>query len=89
MKIHPIKHWVTGHHLKGVIYSDRETPRSYRVFERNHRFLSQNGKNYRENEIWRAQVGRKTGNKIREEPLVKNFAEVKYRLNFAAQACNV
>lgn len=80
---------LTENHLKGAIYSDKETPFAYHVFEKNHRFLRQNDKNYRENEIWRALVDRRTGNKISEELLVKNFAEVKYELNFAAQECNL
>jgi vancomycin resistance protein VanW len=84
-----IKLWITENHLKGAIYSDRETPFAYHVFEKNHRFLQQDGKNFRENEIWRELVDRKTGNKVREEMLVKNFAEVKYELNFANQACNL
>ncbi|MCD9188431.1 MAG: VanW family protein [Pyrinomonadaceae bacterium] len=84
-----IKLWLTENHLKGAIYSNEETPFSYHVFEKNHRFLQQNGKNYRENEIWRELIDRKTGNRVREELLVKNFAEVKYELNFTAQGCNV
>lgn len=84
-----IKLWVTENHLKGAIYSDKETQFSYHVFEKNHRFLQQDGKNYRENEIWRELIDRKTGNRVKEELLVKNFAEVKYELNFAAQGCNL
>lgn len=84
-----IKLFITENHLKGAIYSDKETQFSYHVFEKNHRFLQKDGKNYRENEIWREMIDRKTGNKIREEMLVKNFAEVKYELNFAAQACSL
>jgi vancomycin resistance protein VanW len=84
-----IKLWITENHLKGAVYSDEETPFAYHVFEKNHRFLQQDGKNFRENEIWRELVDRKTGNKVREEMLVKNFAEVKYELNFANQACNL
>lgn len=84
-----IKLWLTDEHLKGAIYSDRDTPHSYHVFEKNHRFLTENGKNYRENEIWREVIDRRTGNHVAEEMLVKNHAEVKYELNFAAVACNV
>lgn len=84
-----IKLFITDNHLKGAIYSDKETPFSYHVFEKNHRFLQKDGKNFRENEIWRETIDRKTGNKVREEMLVKNFAEVKYELNFAAQACSL
>lgn len=84
-----IRLWLTENHLKGVIYSDNETPFSYHVFERNHQFTLLGDKNYRENEIWRASVDRRTGNTVCEELLVKNFSEVKYELNFAAQECNL
>jgi vancomycin resistance protein VanW len=79
----------TAAHLKGAIYSDRQMPNSYHVFERNHRFVMENGLNYRENEIWRSMVNRRTGDTVAEEMVVKNFSEVKYELNFAVEACNV
>ena len=34
-------------------------------------------------------IDRRTGNRVAEEMLVKNFSEVKYELNFTAQGCNV
>lgn len=73
-----IKLWLTDQHLKGSISSDTETPHSYHVFEKNHRFLKQDGKNFRENEIWREVIDRRTGNRIDEELLVKNFSQVLY-----------
>ncbi|MGH9821109.1 MAG: VanW family protein [Pyrinomonadaceae bacterium] len=84
-----VKVWLTANHLKGAIYSDRETPHAYHVFERNHRFLMDGGRNFRENEIWRSLVDRRTGDTVAEELLVKNFSEVKYELNFTPQECNV
>lgn len=84
-----IRVWLTDDHLKGAIYTDRETLYSYHVVEREHRFYSKDGKNFRENEIWREVVDRRTGNRIAEEMLVKNHAEVKYELSFAATPCNV
>ncbi|MDI1241384.1 MAG: VanW family protein [bacterium] len=75
-----IRLWLTGEHLKGSIRSDIETPNSYHVFERNHRFLNRDGKNFRENEIWREVIDRTTGNRVREELVVSNFSEVKYEL---------
>ena len=84
-----IKLWITDDHLKGAIYSDRETPHSFHVFEKNHRFITKDGKNFRENEIWRSKNDRRTGNHVAEEMLVKNFAEVKYELSFTAGECNV
>lgn len=82
-----IKLSVTENHLKGGIFSDAETPLSYHVFERNHRFLKQADKVFRENEIWREMIDRRTGNKTGEELLVKNFAEVKYKLDFEPAEC--
>ena len=82
-----IKVWLTENHLKGAIFSDKEAPFSYHVFEKNHRFIHKDGKNYRENEIWREIIDRKTGNKLNEELLVKNFAEVKYELNLDCVVC--
>lgn len=84
-----VRLWLTDNHLKGAVYSDRETPYSYHVFEKNHRFLRQSDKNFRENEIWREMIDRKTGNRVAEELLVRNFSEVKYELNFTPQECNV
>lgn len=84
-----VRIWLTDEHIRGSILSETETPHSYSVFERNHRFLSKNGKNYRENEIWRSVIDRRTGNTVREEMLVKNFSELKYELNFQPEACNV
>lgn len=80
---------VDEEHLKGAILTDTEPLYSYHVFERDHRFLTIGDKNYRENEIWREVIDRRTGNRIAEELLVRNHAEVKYELNFAASACNV
>lgn len=82
-----IKLQITENHLKGAIYSEREMPLSYHVFERNHRFLRHGNKVFRENEIWREAIDRRTGNKTAEELLVKNFAEVKYELDFEPQEC--
>ncbi|HTH51385.1 MAG TPA: VanW family protein, partial [Pyrinomonadaceae bacterium] len=81
--------WLTGEHLKGAVYSDRETPHSYHIVEKNHRFVSQNGKTYRENEIWREVIDRRSGDRVGEELIAANHAEVKYELSFAAQACTV
>lgn len=82
-----IKLWLTENHLKGAIFSDKETPHSYHVFEKNHRFLRKGDKNYRENEIWREIIDRRSGNKLSEELLVKNFSEVKYELDIDCVAC--
>lgn len=84
-----IRTWLTDEHLKGAILSDIETPFTYHITEKNHRFFRDGDRTFRENEIWRNVIDRHTGNKIREELLVKNRAEVKYELNFATAACNL
>jgi vancomycin resistance protein VanW len=76
--------WLTDEHLQGGLFSDKELPFSYSVFEKEHRFLRRHDKSYRQNEIWREVRDRRTGNRLREELLVKNFAEVKYEV-----ACEV
>jgi len=73
-----IRTWVTDKHLKGEILSNASWGYSYHVFERNHRFLHQEGKNYRQNQIWRSVIDKRTGQTIQEEPLIENFSEVKY-----------
>ncbi len=73
-----IRVWLTDEHLKGSITSEREWPYSYHVEERNHLFLTRDGRTYRENEIWRLVYDRRTGNQIGEERLIRNFSEVKY-----------
>jgi vancomycin resistance protein VanW len=59
------------------------------VFEKNHRFLRDNGRTFRENEIWREVIDRRTGDRTGETLVVRNFAEVKYALNFAAGECSL
>jgi vancomycin resistance protein VanW len=84
-----IRLWITEEHLKGAIRSDMEAPHTYHIEEKDHRFLHNGDKTFRENEIWREVIDRRSGNMLREELVVKNRAEVKYELNFAAAACNV
>ncbi len=80
---------LTDEHLKGSIRSSRETPFAYHIIERNHRFSREGQRTFRENEIWREVIDRRTGDRVKEEMLVRNHAEVKYELSFAAGACNL
>jgi vancomycin resistance protein VanW len=73
-----IKVWLTVQHLKGIMYCDKEWPLSYHVEERNHQFHQKKGKNYRENEIWRRVIDKRTGKTIVEQLMIHNFSEVKY-----------
>lgn len=83
-----IKVWLTDDHLKGSILAQDETQFAYHIVEKEQKFVQKAGRNYRQNEIWREVIDRRTGNKIREELTARNFAEVKYELNFAAAGCN-
>lgn len=76
-----IKVWITNKHLKGTITTNKEWGLSYHIQEKKHRFIKQNGKNYRENEIWRMIVDKRTGNYLEETLLIKNFSEVKYEIS--------
>ncbi|MGE5396625.1 MAG: VanW family protein [Chitinophagales bacterium] len=66
-------------YIKGDILCDAPLTTTYRVFERNHRFIKKNGKSYRSNEIWREVF--QDGVKLYEDILFTNFCEVKYRLD--------
>lgn len=72
--------WLTDKHLKGSVLSDHEWPYSYHIEERNHQFHCSKDKNYRENEIWRREVDKRTGITRNEELIVHNYSEVKYIL---------
>jgi vancomycin resistance protein VanW len=78
---------LTDEHLKGTLLCSAELPTTYHVVEHGHEFVRQDGKNYRRNEIWREIIDRRTGNVLKEEILVRNFAEVKYELNFPTGEC--
>lgn len=75
-----IRVWLTDDHLKGAIYTNEEMRYSYHLEERNHSFSKQHEKNFRQNEIWRKTVDKRTGNYMKEELLIKNHAEVKYEI---------
>ena len=72
--------WLDETHLRGQLAADEEWPHTFHVFEREHRFVRQGEANYRSNEIWRRVTDRATGDTVREEQLVKNFARVLYEL---------
>ncbi|HEX9995752.1 MAG TPA: VanW family protein [Abditibacterium sp.] len=72
--------WLEPEHLKGILACDAELSESIHLEEREHRFVRQNDTNYRQNEIWRRVIDKRTGNCVREEKLVSNFVLVKYPL---------
>ncbi|MDR0269531.1 VanW family protein [Paenibacillus sp.] len=75
--------WLTEDHLKGTLYCGEKWPFAYHIEERNHQFHTMDGKNFRENEIWRRVVDKKTGLTVKEELLVHNYSEVKYEISAA------
>lgn len=75
-----IRLWLTDQHLKGLIATDQEWPFSYHIQERNHRFHKKEDKFYRENEIWRIVIDKRTGNSIQEERMIRNYSEVRYSI---------
>ncbi len=60
-------------------------PYSYHIEEKDHQFLKRDGKNYRQNEIWRKTIDKITGQMLKEELLIKNFSEVKYPVPLAPE----
>lgn len=73
-----LKIWMTDSDLWGELWSEHEIPETYRIFERNHRFLRRGTEFFRENEIWRRVMVRKTGQHLRDEKLKENCVKVMY-----------
>jgi vancomycin resistance protein VanW len=73
--------WLTEQHLKGIINCDHELPYSYHLEERNHQFHKVEGKNFRENEIWRRVIDKRTGDVVQEQLMIHNYSEVKYEVS--------
>lgn len=72
--------WLTPQHLKGIVRSDGELAHSYHVIEKNHTFHKIADKHYRENEIWKKTIDKRTGNLVNEDLVIHNFSEVKYEV---------
>jgi vancomycin resistance protein VanW len=71
--------WLTATHLRGSVLTDRPWPLAYHVEERGHRFVrSADGRTYRDNELWRRTVDRRTGDLLAEALVCRNHCEVKY-----------
>lgn len=69
---------VTDTHLEGELRSLQELKHSYHIFEKNHRFIKIENEYFRENEIWRDTIDKRTGQKISSDLMKKNFAKVTY-----------
>jgi vancomycin resistance protein VanW len=70
--------------LHGAIGSDRPWPLAYHVEELGHRFTrGADGKVYRENELWRRVLDRRTGDTILMSRIAVNHAQVAYAVDDA------
>lgn len=69
-------------HLHGEIRSSMLTPESYKIVERDHRFLrsKKTGKIFRENAIYRQAFNKRTGNMLSDELLYRNHSQTLYQL---------
>lgn len=71
--------WLTDKLIEGELKINEKLPFFYTVYEENHKFLQEDGKYYRTNEIWREKRDREGKNlTLSRELVTKNFAEVKY-----------
>lgn len=69
---------VSGEYLKGEIRSNNAQIESYHIAERNHKFTKEGKEYYRNNEIYRRVINKRTGNLVREELVIKNKSLVMY-----------
>ena len=77
-KTFQINIWFTETHIEGELRCNEEMEFSYHIFEKNHQFIKKENEFYRQNEIWRDTISKKTGNTVSTELMVKNFARVTY-----------
>lgn len=65
-------------HLIGAIRSDQAWPIAYHVVEHGHRFVQDGDQVFRENELFRERIDRRTGERLGEELITRNRALVLY-----------
>ncbi len=70
--------WLTDEHLKGELLVNKELAYSYKVFEKNHKFLKLGKQYFRTNEIWQRTINKKTGNTEKHTLISKNYGKVMY-----------
>lgn len=71
--------WFSEKCLEGELRVSQEILYAFHVVEKNHRFVKQDGKYYRTNEIWRKKIDKYRGGALLDmEHITTNFAEVKY-----------
>jgi vancomycin resistance protein VanW len=70
---------VTDTHLRGAIRSESPWPVAFHVEEKGHRFSgAADGSVYRDNELWRRSIDRRTGETVLLELIARNHSLVKY-----------
>lgn len=73
---------VTEEHLRGELRGEQRWPYAFHVEEREHRFVrGADGQVYRENELWRRTVDRRTGDTVSDERIARNHALVGYAVD--------
>jgi len=70
--------WMDDTFLHGEFRVDGELTESYKVYEANHYYEKIEGIYFRNNELHRRVIDKKTGDTIKEEFLVRNYSQVKY-----------
>ena len=80
----PTKHkmqlllWLDNTFLYGEIRTNGILEHSYKVIEKNHYFEQIDGNYFRNNELHRKVIDKRTGKCLKEEFIVRNYSEVKY-----------
>ncbi len=70
--------YTNNDYLWGELRSDRELEISYHIYEKNHYFSKVDKDYYRNNEIYRDTIDKKTGRIINRELIIKNHSKVMY-----------
>lgn len=73
-----LRMWLDKKCLNADLRTDRPLASSYSVVEKAHRIYRENGRIYRDNELWRRVIEKRTGRDRRCEFLFANHAEVLY-----------
>jgi len=68
----------TEDYLCGELKSDKELEHSYHIIEENHYFNKEANEYYRNNEVYRQVIDKRSGNVIDKHIVVKNHAKVLY-----------
>ena len=70
--------WIDDRFLHGEMRTNGVLEKSYKVFEKNHYFEEKEGHYFRNNELHRKVIDKRTGKCLNEEFIVRNYSEVKY-----------